>query len=133
MKKALIILFNLILYIIVLQYLYAAFYNGASTIDVMVLSEQCAAQLNSWGIQNFSPLTVKVNFAVLTMAYFIVGIILGVSILGQAFFKEREKLKAYKRELEKTSIAGDNSSSKVSVLEAKIKVLEKALQDALNK
>ena len=44
-----------------------------------------------------------------------------------------EKNSAYKRQLEKTSVSRTESSSRVEVLEAKIKVLEKALEDALKK
>lgn len=44
-----------------------------------------------------------------------------------------EKNTAYKRQLEKTSVSSTESSSRVEVLEAKIKVLEKALEDALKK
>lgn len=42
-------------------------------------------------------------------------------------------LSAYKRELEKTAIGSTESTSKVKVLESKIAVLEKALDDALKK
>ncbi len=44
-----------------------------------------------------------------------------------------EKNSAYKRQLEKTSVSSTENSSRVEVLEAKIKVLEKALEDALKK
>jgi len=40
-------------------------------------------------------------------------------------------LNSYKRELEKESITSTESSSRVKVLEAKIEVLEKALENAL--
>ena len=41
--------------------------------------------------------------------------------------------KAYKRELEKESVASVEASSQVKVLEQKIEVLEKALKQALEK
>ena len=44
---------------------------------------------------------------------------------------KNDKLKSYKRELEKESIASDKNSAKVKVLEQKIEVLEKALENAL--
>ena len=44
-----------------------------------------------------------------------------------------DSLNAYKRELEKESIDSSESSSKIKVLESKIDVLEKALENALNK
>ncbi|MBO6271437.1 hypothetical protein J6O48_01510 [bacterium] len=44
-----------------------------------------------------------------------------------------KSLNAYKRELEKESIDKTESSSKIKVLESKIEVLEKALDEALKK
>lgn len=38
----------------------------------------------------------------------------------------KDKVKAYQRELERTSISGSANASRVEVLEAKIKTLEKA-------
>ncbi len=62
---------------------------------------------------------------------FLCGIILGMSIVGFKLSLKNDKLNSYKRELEKESIAADESSSKVKVLEQKIEVLEKALENAL--
>lgn len=62
-----------------------------------------------------------------------------IGLSATLFFSEiminqlQDTLKVYKRQLEKTSIGSNESSSKVKVLESKIKVLEKALEDALNK
>ena len=44
----------------------------------------------------------------------------------------KAKVKAYERELEKTSITGQNNASKVDVLEAKIKTLEKAFNTVID-
>ena len=44
---------------------------------------------------------------------------------------KNDKINSYKRELEKESIASDESSAKVKVLESKIQVLEKALENAI--
>lgn len=65
---------------------------------------------------------------ILVFSGFIAGILFVLSYLLDI----SRKLKSYKRELEKSSICTDESSSKVKVLESKIEVLEKALQDALN-
>ena len=61
------------------------------------------------------------------------GIVLGV--IGTCAFYQgtSKKAKAYKRELEKESIAGTEASAQIKVLESKIEVLEKALQQALDK
>ena len=42
------------------------------------------------------------------------------------YFCKKDKVKAYQRELERTSVSGINNASRVEVLEAKIKTLEKA-------
>lgn len=68
------------------------------------------------------------------MIYMFVG---GFALAGLIFeimyFKTTNSITEYKRELEKKSIDKDENSSKIKVLESKIEVLEKALQDALNK
>jgi len=61
------------------------------------------------------------------------GFALGAGWFGFLYVKLKSKTAAYQRQLEKTSIAGSSNSSKVDVLEAKIRVLEKALNEALNK
>ncbi|MDR1327676.1 MAG: hypothetical protein LBJ74_04640 [Heliobacteriaceae bacterium] len=65
--------------------------------------------------------------------YYIIAFLVGLGLGLIFYFREKSKLSAYKRELEKTSVAASSGSSKVGVLEAKIQVLEKALQDALSK
>jgi len=69
------------------------------------------------------------KLAIFVCAGFITGIMFTLSYVLDV----SRKLKAYKRELEKSSISTDESDSKVKVLESKIEVLEKALKDALNK
>ncbi len=64
---------------------------------------------------------------------FICGVGIGMFLM---FFKvnvKDNKLASYKRELEKESIASDENSARVKVLEQKIEVLEKALENALKK
>ena len=69
------------------------------------------------------------KLAIFVCGGFITGILFALSYTLDI----ARKLKAYKRELEKSSITSDESDSKVKVLESKIEVLEKALKDALNK
>ena len=61
----------------------------------------------------------------------------GVSVAALAYEAiysgTSDSLKMYKRELEKESIDKTENSSKVKVLESKIQVLEKALDEALKK
>ena len=73
------------------------------------------------------------NETILAFLTFILGFSLAITMLDFVINKLNESLIAHKRELEKTSIGSNESSSKVKVLESKIAVLEKALSDALNK
>jgi hypothetical protein len=45
---------------------------------------------------------------------------------------KNKKLNIYQRKLEKESISSDENAAKVKVLESKIQVLEKALENAIN-
>ena len=65
------------------------------------------------------------------LTVFLCGIILGMSVIGFKLSLKNDKLNSYKRELEKEAIAADECSSRVKVLEQKIEVLEKALENAL--
>ncbi len=62
---------------------------------------------------------------------FICGFLLGIFLMNIMLNIKNDKLSSYKRELEKESIASDENSSRVKVLESKIEVLEKALENAL--
>lgn len=64
---------------------------------------------------------------------FISGIGIGLFLMAIKLNLKNNILSSYKRELEKESISSDESSARVKVLEAKIEVLEKALENALNK
>ena len=61
---------------------------------------------------------------------FLSGFALAIFLMTLKINVKNEKLNSYKRELEKESI---ESSSRVKVLESKIEVLEKALENALKK
>lgn len=68
------------------------------------------------------------------MLYVFVGGISVSALLFDFLYSDTvNSLNAYKRELEKDSIDKTESSSKIKVLESKIEVLEKALDQALNK
>lgn len=61
----------------------------------------------------------------------VIGFVCGILFMLKFIFKGSESIKAYERRLEKTSVSNDSSSAKIKVLESKIQVLEKALEDAL--
>ena len=62
---------------------------------------------------------------------FIVGIILGILLMNICVVVKNKKISLYQRKLEKESISSDENAAKVKVLESKIEVLEKALENAL--
>ena len=64
---------------------------------------------------------------------FLSGFALAVFLMTLKMNVKNEKLNSYKRELEKDSISSTEASPRVKVLESKIEVLEKALENALKK
>ncbi len=62
---------------------------------------------------------------------FVCGVLFGIFLMNIKLNKKNDKINSYKRELEKESIVSDKNSSRVKVLESKIEVLEKALENAL--
>ena len=64
---------------------------------------------------------------------FLSGFALAIFLMTLKTNVKNKKLNSYKRELEKEAIASTESSSRVKVLESKIEVLEKALENALKK
>ena len=64
---------------------------------------------------------------------FATGFILGILLMTIFIIVKNKKINVYQRKLEKESISSDENSAKVKVLEAKVQVLEKALENALNR
>lgn len=73
------------------------------------------------------------NTYLLYILIFFAGFILGLLLMTIVLKIKTSKLSSYKRELEKESVQSLESSSRVKVLESKIEVLEKALENALKK
>ena len=76
------------------------------------------------------------SYTMLTGRYLICGIFFaglafGVFLMNIRLHVKNDKLNLYKRELEKEAISSTESDARVKVLEAKIEVLEKALENAL--
>ncbi len=124
------IFLNVISYIAVLCVIYVAIMNAPQTISISLLSNNMVVAL---GLQDVEIINKTFNIATYTLLVLLIGILTGGCVLGRYYLTEKEKLNAYKRELEKSSVNNSSNSSKVKVLEAKIATLEKALNDALNK
>ena len=71
------------------------------------------------------------HFALIVM--FLLGFSFAIFLMMLKINVKNKKLNSYKRELEKEAISGDEATAKVKVLESKIEVLEKALENALKK
>ena len=69
----------------------------------------------------------------LILGCFISGLFAGIFLMNLRVNVKNDKIQSYKRELEKESVISGESSAKVKVLESKIEVLEKALENALKK
>lgn len=64
---------------------------------------------------------------------FLGGLLSGIFLMNLLLNVKNDRLNSYKRELEKEAVVSSENSSRVKVLESKIEVLEKALENALNK
>ena len=63
---------------------------------------------------------------------FALGVFIGIFLMNILIIVKNKKIVVYKRQLEKEAISSDENAAKVKVLESKIQVLEKALENALN-
>lgn len=71
------------------------------------------------------------NTYIIYAIIFLSGVLTGILLMGFKLKVKNSKLNSYKRELEKEAISSRENSSRVKVLESKIEVLEKALENAL--
>ena len=103
--------------------------HGSTHLDVV--STQAAAFMTEKLHLSVAATAFNIKTPVLYVVLFALGEIAGLCYLMPLCMSMQEKTKAYRRELEKGSISNSTSSSKIEVLENKIQVLEKALDDAL--
>lgn len=100
--------------------------NYQDTAGITLLSSKIAQ------IINIPPYSINMNMAIYTLLIFVLGELSAIFFFGALYTSLKEKFNAYKRELEKGSISNTSAEAKIQVLENKITVLEKALDDALN-
>ena len=121
-------LVQILAYFGILGVIYFAALNTHDVVTLQVWAPKVAA-----GAEGVYHYTKDINIAFYTIGILIIGLAAGVGIFSPLYFAMEEKLRIYKRELERSSVKTDSSSSQVKVLEAKVQVLEKALKDALNR
>lgn len=102
---------------LLLCFIYLSVLNFGTNIDINYLQAQPNAVSNN---------TQTLSLGLYTLITLFAGIFVGAGIVYMFLSAQKDKVKAYQRELEKTSVSGINSASRVEVLEAKIKTLEKA-------
>lgn len=118
MKK----LFFFLSLIVIMAAVYIAVINTNGTADINYLH----------GNKMSSDMSLGVNIAVYTLCVLFAGIFSGAGVVSLFLGVQKDKVKAYKRELEKSSVSGEANASKVDVLEAKIKTLEKAFTSVVD-
>lgn len=74
---------------------------------------------------------LSLDFLYQLLFTFFAGMIFASILPIIIIFNKNHKINAYKRQLEKGAVISDESSARVKVLESKIQVLEKALENAL--
>lgn len=116
------ILFNIIAVLILVAVIFLAVLNAQTTLS-----------LTFWAAGKTSSLTYIISLLSLIAIIMALGMIAGGLLTSSYYQSAKTKLKEYQRKLEKTSVQSSEESSRVQVLEAKIKTLEKALESALKK
>lgn len=101
--------------------------NYHNHISINLLSKKFAL------LMGLSQHTLSFDLAIYTFGVFILGILSVIFFFVPLYSSLKEKFNAYKRELERGSISNTSAEAKIGVLENKIGVLEKALEDALKK
>lgn len=104
-----------------------------SIIIIAIVAFLASYNIGAIDFKLWNSTTYSVNLVYIILATLIAGLTAGAAWMGSFYFISMNKLKEYRRKLEKDSVAAECESSKIGVLEAKIEVLEKALQSALNK
>lgn len=101
--------------------------NYHNIVTINLLSQKFAT------LTSLPTYTFDFDFAIYTLIIFFLGIFSVIFFFAPLYSSLKEKYSAYKRELERGSVSNSNGEAKIKVLENKIAVLEKALDDALKK
>lgn len=116
------IIFNFISILIIVAIIFLAFLNYQIVFDLIVLANNARFIVYP-----------HVDLMLVILIVFLAGLNVGIFWSAAYYLPLKTKLKEYQRKIEKTSVQSDEDSSKVAILEEKIKVLEKALETALGK
>lgn len=129
MKKIFLVLSVIILlgaiYLIILNF------NNYMTINC-VYSYLIDAQTQAGWTEQGPYFTKAIRVSTYTILILLSGLFVGAGTVYMFLSAQNKKLKAYQRELERASLTGVNSASRVEVLEAKIKTLENAFSTVID-
>lgn len=114
--------FNILAFLVLAYFIYLLYLNMPVTFNFVI-----------WDINGKTMAFKETDFTAAAIFIFLFGALCAGLWEAQFWIKDKMKLKEYQRKLEKTSVQSSEDSSKVEVLEAKIKTLEKALESALKK
>jgi septal ring factor EnvC (AmiA/AmiB activator) len=125
MRKMFLILSVLIL----LSVIYFVILNMNNDMSLHVMY---STQTNAELVEQSSSFVRNFNVGMYTLLVLFAGLFAGAGTVYMFLSVQKDKVKAYQRELEKTSISGANNASRVEVLEAKIQTLEKAFNTVID-
>ncbi len=120
-------LINIIAFLALLGVIFIVILNGAEPITLQLWAPRYDVVS-----ETVYHTTKTLNIAFYTLGILGIGLFVGACAVIPFYLAQTEQLFAYKRELERSSVKTDSSTSQVKVLQAKVEVLEKALKDALN-
>lgn len=129
MKKVFLILSIIILLAII--YFIIINFNNYATLNILHNNVIDSQSLTNFILKN-GYFTKAIRLSTYTTLILLGGIFVGAGTVYMFYDATKDKVKAYQRELEKTSISGSNNASRVEVLEAKIKTLEKAFETVID-
>ncbi len=119
--------------LILIAVIYFAIMNFNNYISLNVLySNLLDAQTKAGWIEQGGYFVKAIRLSTYTILVLLGGVFAGAGTVYMFLQAQTDRVKAYQRELEKTSITGTNNASRVEVLEAKIKTLEKAFNTVID-
>ena len=125
-------LFTLISYLLWIGLIILAAMNIGDVSHINIINSEVSLYLADKFNWHIPVMSIYLKSPVLYLMIFVLGECAGLTFLMPSCRSMQDKVTAYRRELEKGSVTNSTSTSKIEVLENKIKVLEKALDDALN-
>ncbi|MBD5402945.1 hypothetical protein HDR58_09145 [bacterium] len=129
MKRIFLVLSVLILLFSI--YLLIMNFNNVISVN-LIYSNLLDAQSQAGLTESGEFFTKSLNLSLYSFLILLGGIFVGAGTVYMFLAAQTDKVKAYQRELERTSISGSSNASKVEVLEAKIKTLEKAFNTVID-